>query len=263
MEWTNGLFRRRPRPESPPGSRQTSFCDIHTHVLYGVDDGSRNAGISLEMLRIAVDHGTTDLVASPHADLRYRYDAAKAEAQIAELSEQMNGSIRLYRGCDFHLSFDNISDALHHPRKYTLNGQECLLVEFPDPGIAANADELLQSLFNAGMRPVITHPERNSILRNRLDELAGWVDAGAFLQVTAQSFEGRFGRRAEACAWELLRRGLVHFVASDAHDTKHRPPKLDESYRLVTSRSCPAVADLLFRGNPLAALRGEKIKTAT
>jgi protein-tyrosine phosphatase len=237
-----------------------NFCDIHTHVLYGLDDGSRELSVSLEMLALAARHGTTDLVATPHADLRFRYDVEKVERQIAELSGHAGETLRLYRGCDFHMSFDNISDAMRHPRKYTLNGQECLLIEFPHESIAANTCDLLQNLLGAGMRPVITHPERNPAIRERLGDLIDWIEAGAFVQVTAQSFLGRFGRRAATFSWELLRRGLIHFIASDAHDTSHRPPVLDECYQLVAAQSSPMVADLLFRTNGIAALHGRPIQ---
>src|SRR5438034_11077622 len=85
----------------------------------------------------------------------------------------------------------------------------------------------------AGMTPIITHPERNMLLQKRLDKLETWVESGCLLQVTALSFVGRFGKQAKVFADRLLERGLVHIVASDAHDMKYRPPSLKEAYEYL------------------------------
>ena len=234
------------------------MIDIHSHILYGLDDGAKTLEDSVAMLRVAAESGTTDLVATPHANLAYRYDPALIRDRLAELTGA--STVRLYSGCDFHLSYDNIQDAIDHPRKYTINQQSYLLVEFSDLLIFRNTAEILGRLQDAGMVPVITHPERNGLLRQRIENIAAWIEAGARIQLTAQSLTGRFGSRAREFSETLLDRGLVHFVASDAHDREHRPPKLNGAHEWLTRHYGESAANLLCIENPKAALQGEPIQ---
>jgi protein-tyrosine phosphatase len=236
------------------------LIDIHSHVLYGMDDGARTLEDSLAMLRMAAEHGTTDLVATPHANPTYRFDPDQIARQIEELSAALDGAIRLYSGCDFHLSYENIQDAINHPQKYTIDHKCYLLVEFSDLLIFRNTADIFDRLIEAGMIPVITHPERNSLLRQRLVELAAWVEAGALVQVTAQSVIGDFGRQAKEFCQVLLDRGLVHFVASDAHDCKHRPPRLDQARAWLAEQRGEALSEGLCVANPRAALAGQPLQ---
>lgn len=235
------------------------MIDIHTHVLPGLDDGSHSLEESLVMLRIAAEAGTTDLVASPHANLEYRFDAARVGEKLAELRAAGDGAVRLHSGCDFHFYFDNIQDALAHPAKYAINGKSYLLVEFPDLLVPRGTSEVFARLRQAGLTPIVTHPERNILLHSRLGELEQWVREGALVQVTAQSFFGRFGGEAKAVARDLMDRGLVHFVASDAHDAEDRAPRLDDAYDFVARRYGGDRAELLFQLNPRAVIEGEPL----
>jgi len=240
------------------------MVDIHSHVLFGLDDGAETIEESIAMVRMAAEHGTTDLVATPHANLDYRFEPEKIAERLALLEEALleeaaQGSPRLYSGCDFHLSYDNIQDAIDNPRKYTINKQCYLLVEFSDLLIFRNTDEIFARLGEAGMIPIITHPERNELLRLRIDEIEQWVKEGARVQVTAQSLTGRFGRRARDFSRLLLDRQLVHVIASDAHDCRDRPPMLDEAHAWLKKNFTEELAETLCVKNPGAALTGDEM----
>lgn len=208
------------------------------------------------MLQMAAAAGTTDIVGTPHADLEYKFQPELVQERLEMLSRACNGTPRIYSGCDFHLTYDNIQDALAHPTKYTINHRKYLLVEFSDMLIFQNTGEILQRMREHGILPVITHPERNPLLQRRMEALETWVREGTLLQVTAQSLLGRFGKTARQFSRELLHRGMVHFVASDAHDTKHRPPVLTDAFRWVEKEFGRAQAELLFIDNPKAAIEG-------
>jgi protein-tyrosine phosphatase len=235
------------------------LIDLHSHVLYGLDDGARTLEDSLAMVRMAAAHGTTDLVATPHADLTYKYDPERIARALAEVEAGSEGVLRLHTGCDFHLSYDNLQDAVAHPRKYTIAQKNHLLVEFSDLLIFRNTPEIFGRLLDAGMIPVITHPERNGLLRQRMEEIAKWVEEGARVQVTAQSLTGGFGRRAREFSISLLDRELVHVIASDGHDCEYRPPVMDAAYSWLVERYGGDLAESLCVGNPGAALRGEQM----
>ncbi|HEY1204289.1 MAG: CpsB/CapC family capsule biosynthesis tyrosine phosphatase [Bryobacteraceae bacterium] len=234
------------------------MIDIHSHVLAGLDDGARSFEESVAMIRLAAETGTTDLVASPHANMDFRFDPERVEERLSEL-RQVSGAPRLHCGCDFHLYFDNIHDALAHPSKYTINHKRYLLVEFPDLLIAKSTPEVFAQLLNSGMTPVITHPERNFLLHKRMEEMESWIESGCLVQVTAQSLLGRFGADARNVARQLMKRGLVHFIASDAHDAEDRTPRLDLAYKHVAGRYGRERAELLFVTNPLAVIEGEPL----
>lgn len=208
------------------------------------------------MVRMAAEHGTTDLVATPHANPEYRFDPDLNSERLAQISAASGEVLRLHTGCDFHLSFDNIQDAIQNPGKYTIDHKNYLMVEFSDLLIFHNTADIFNRLLDAGMIPVITHPERNSLLRQRLDQIEQWVAAGVRVQVTAQSLTGRFGKRAEAFSKSLLDSGLVHVIASDAHDCEHRPPRMDAAFEWLKVNYSERFATLLCLTNPQAALTG-------
>jgi len=209
------------------------------------------------MVRMAAEHGTTDLVATPHASPAYRFEPAAVADRLRQLQAAAGEALRLYTGCDFHLSYENIQDAIEYPRKYTIAQGNYLLVEFSDLLIFQNTGEIFARLQDAGMTPVITHPERNGLLRQRIDRIREWVAGGARVQVTAQSLTGIFGKRAQAFSEELLDSGLVHVIASDGHDCVHRPPVMDLAYRWLEQEYGQALADALCVENPKAALTGD------
>jgi protein-tyrosine phosphatase len=236
------------------------MIDIHSHILPGLDDGPQTLEEAVAMVRMAAAGGTTDIVATPHSNLQFSFDPELVDRKIAELAEASGPVIRIHRGCDFHLHYDNIQDALAHPARYAINGKQYVLVEFSELLITRTAGEVFQRMRLAGITPIVTHPERNSLLQRRIGQLETWVRDGCYLQVTAMSLLGRFGRHAKDFAGELMRRALVHIVASDAHDTKDRPPLLDEAFGYVSRNYGAACAERLFVRNPGAVIAGEPIE---
>lgn len=237
-----------------------SFVDIHSHVLYGLDDGAKTLEDSIAMLEMAAAGGTTDIVATPHSDQTYQFQPELLALRAGELNAALGGRIQIHHGCDFHLHFDNIQDSLANPTRYTINHKRYLLVEFADAHIPKITEEVFGRMMRLDITPVITHPERNPLLQQRMDTLANWVRLGCLVQVTAQSFLDRFGKRARQVADELMERRMVHFVASDAHDTKDRTPLLGEAFAYVAARYGDAQAKALFSDHPRATLTGQYLE---
>jgi protein-tyrosine phosphatase len=234
--------------------------DIHSHILPGIDDGAKTLDDSVAMLRLAADSGTTDIVATPHANSEFTFDPDLIGQKIAELQDAAGPIPRIHRGCDFHLNLENIQDALENPTKYAINHLSYLLVEFSDLLIPRTTPEIFDRLLAAGLRPIVTHPERNALLHSRLDQLQCWVENGALVQVTAGSLLGGFGRAAKSVATDLMDRNLVHFIASDAHDTRHRTPVLRDAYQYVEKTWGADLAETLFTNAPRAVIAGEEIQ---
>src|SRR5664279_5069009 len=183
------------------------MVDIHSHVVWGLDDGARDVEQSLGMLRAAAENGTSDIVATPHSNAQYRYQAELLEERVQQLAAKTGGKPRIHKGCDLHLSFDNIDEVLQRPGKYSINGKQYLLVECPDFHIGKHMEGVLQQLVGNGIVPIVTHPERNPVLQNKLSRVEEWVELGCLVQVTALSISGGFGRTAHSAADRLLERG--------------------------------------------------------
>lgn len=224
-----------------------------------MDDGAQTLEDSIALVNMAAQAGTTDLVGTPHASPQYAFDYDLVQRRLDEVKSATGGILRLYSGCDFHLSYDNIQDSLENPRKYTINQNSYLLVEFSDLLIFRNTKDIFARMQDAGMYPIVTHPERNGLIRQRIDELVEWFEAGAYMQVTAQSLLGRFGKPAQEFARTLLDRGLVHFIASDGHHVQHRPPTMDTAYAWLETHYGKALAEALCVTNPRATLTGDPV----
>lgn len=235
------------------------MIDIHSHILPGVDDGAPDLDAAVAMLGIARESGTTDIVATPHADTKYTYDPENVARLIAELQAKAPDGLRIHRGCDFHLSHSNVEDAVAHPARYTVNGGRYLMTELSDLVIFGNTEESFAALEAIGITIVLTHPERNPLLRQRPELIEEWVAKGRLMQLTASSLLGKWGSKALAFSRLLLDKGLAHFVASDGHDTEHRPPRLDRARAWVERHYPPELAVLLFETHPRAVIRDDSI----
>jgi protein-tyrosine phosphatase len=231
------------------------LVDIHSHIFWGMDDGADTRETTLSMLRVARESGTTDIVGTPHANADSAPDAGEIARQLEDLNAAVNGSPRIHSGYELHVTYDAIQDALANPRKYTVNGRNFLLLEFAGQ-IAPSAEDVLDRLAGAGMDPIVAHAERIPALSESLDRIEKWCQRGVLVQITAKSLEGGFGARAMHAGWKMLERGLVHFVASDAHDPQYRPPRLDLARELVVRKMGEDAADLLFTYNPSIVVEG-------
>jgi protein-tyrosine phosphatase len=235
------------------------LVDIHSHVLPGIDDGASDYETALAMCRMAAESGTRELVATPHSNVQYSYDPVAVQGLVGKLQADLGDQIFLHRGCDLHLTSDNIRAAIKDRSRFTINGHQYLLVEFSDEILLQGTAQVFQQLRDAGIVPIITHPERNQHLRKSHPRLAEWIHRGCLIQITAQSLLGRFGERALASAIAMMDGGLVHFIASDAHNLTGRTPKLMPAYEFVRYRWGEAMANKLLIDNPWAVLWGETI----
>ncbi|GAC1619556.1 MAG: tyrosine protein phosphatase [Candidatus Acidiferrum sp.] len=235
------------------------MVDLHCHILPGLDDGAKTMEDSLAMAEMAIADGTTHLVATPHASNEYSFDFARVLVLRDELQEKVGERLKLATGCDFHLNPENLAALRLDPARFCINQKDYLLVEFNEFSIPPVMDQMLHDLQLAGLRPIVTHPERNSILRLHPERLANWVRHGCFAQVTGGSLLGFFGDGARRDAQRWIEAGCIHFVSSDGHNISSRVPKLQEAFDAVQGLFGEEKAKALFGGNPLAAFEGRAL----
>ena len=237
----------------------TIVVDIHSHILPEVDDGPKSWDVSVAMCRAAAADGITHQVATPHANDRYHYDREYLRGLVAHLQQLVGDAPRLSLGCDFHLSYENIQDALAHPTRYVIDGTRYLLVEFSNYSVPQQTTESFLRLGDCGITVIITHPERNPILRESLQRVVEWAEQGCVIQMTGSALTGFWGERTRRAAQWLLERQAVHVIATDAHDLEKRVPILSTS-RDAAAEICGAeVAEALVELNPRAIITNQPL----
>jgi protein-tyrosine phosphatase len=241
------------------------MVDIHHHLLFGLDDGSKDLETSVAMAKLAAADGITHIVCTPHANGQFEFDPYVNAAKTEELRTRLAAegiALTLGSGCDFHLSFDNVERAKVEPSRFSINGLGYLLVEVPDYGLPPGLTETFYELQLAGLTPILTHPERNPTLQSEPNRLKDWLRGGVLIQVTADSLTGHKGKQAQRMAHDLLDKRWVHFLATDAHNTTSRPPRMREAHDQVAARYGASYAYALCLTNPLAAFLGKPFEVA-
>jgi protein-tyrosine phosphatase len=233
--------------------------DIHSHILPEVDDGSKSWDISVAMCRMAAADGITHQVATPHANDRYHYDRPYLQGLVAHLQELVGNALTLSLGCDFHLSYDNLQDVLANPARYAIEGSHYMLVELSNYSIPQQITDCFMKLGDCGITAVITHPERNQILRENLQRVVEWAEQGCVIQMTGSALTGFWGERVRSAGQRLLSPDPIHPLATDAHDTEKRVPVLSTAREAVAEICGEEVAEALVEANPGAIIHSQPL----
>jgi protein-tyrosine phosphatase len=234
--------------------------DLHSHVLPGVDDGAADLGEALEICRLSVADGVTDLVATPH--LRHasywNEDAAGLEAAFLTLREVIEDEgldLRLHLGGEIAMCDASVEELLG-PRNglFTLAGGKWVLLEFDFSGYGPDPVETVWETVMHGFRPIVAHPERLRWMASDAGLMSALARHGATFQLTAMSLTGEFGKIARDAAHALADKGHVHFVSSDVHDPRQRRPGLKAARELVSRTWGDDSARKLFVDHPRLVL---------
>jgi protein-tyrosine phosphatase len=237
--------------------------DLHSHILFGIDDGPADLDGSLAFARAAVAAGTTTIAATPHIDAMYGLMPADRDEPLAAVRSAIAREgipLAVINGAEIALDryLDLDPEQLDSLR---LGDGEFLLLECPLSSAAGAFDRFLSALLSRGVRMLLAHPERCPDFQRRPERLAALVSSGALAQVTSASLSGRFGRTVQAASLHMLAEGLVHDLSSDSHDAVRRGPDLREGLE-AASRELPgsaALADWLTVDVPGAIITGGPI----
>ena len=213
-------------PSAPPGEGHMALVDLHSHVLPGVDDGARDEGEALRMLRLAEEDGIAAIAATPHAHHCPAGRIAPAVARLNRLAADAGLAIRVLPGSEVRLAAD--LPARHRAGALlTLNHGPYLLLELPlSGGWPASLLRVVEELQALGLRPVLAHAERYEDAQRDPALLDGVIAAGVPIQINAASLVGPAERGAQPAAERLVRGRMAHLLASDAHSADWRPPRL-------------------------------------
>ena len=232
------------------------MIDIHCHILPGIDDGAIDLVEAVKMAEIALADGIAGIVATPHIKeaLIDRQFLSTCHEMLTRLLEKKLIPVNIFLGGEVSVYIDSSIFNL-----YTINGTKYVLIELPTGHLPKNTGETLFKLIVNGFRPIIAHPERNISILKKPDILFDLLNMQVLVQITAGSITGMFGPDTKACARFLLQKGVVSFIASDAHSAGYRRPVLSKGVQAAAKIIGRENALKLVTGNPKAMLAGEPI----
>ncbi len=231
------------------------MIDIHTHLLYGVDDGPKTLDESIEMLRYAKSQGIKSMILTPHYRKgMFAYPTDRVEAHFAELDTYAGEiGLKLYLGTEFHVN-SSVTEYLKEGRCKTLAGTAYVLAEYKHDTEYSYIRSSIQDLLLHGYIPVIAHAERYECLRKNIEELKVLRDMGAMIQVNADAVLGLEGFGTKSYVKKLLKQGLVDFVASDSHGIRERINNLGKCRDYLYKKYDNDYVDEIFEMNAKALL---------
>jgi len=245
------------------GNRSPVMIDIHTHILPGVDDGAADLAESLAMARLAVEHGTTVLFATPHVS--DRPELARV-GQIAGLVAELQAALAreeiplcIEPGAEVY-PLENLLAEVDKGLPLTLGQRgRYLLLDSPFGSLPMGLSQTVFLLQTRGITPILAHPERVMPIQQNPQVLEEMVQRGVLLQINATSVLGRHGETAQETAFLLLRQRWVHFLASDAHSIRGRRPTLDAAAQELRAQFGDEVTTSLTLHNGERLLRDEEV----
>jgi protein-tyrosine phosphatase len=237
------------------------MIDVHIHLLPGLDDGPADTAGTVELARACVADGVQAVAATPHVNVSYPTTPAtmaNAVMQARDAIAEAGIELKVYGGAE--IAIDQMAQLSDDDlRAFTLgSGEAYILLECPYAAWPMELDTQAGRLATLGIRAILAHPERSAGVQapGGIDKLEQAVNRGIYVQVTAGSLGGRFGRTAQGTARELLQRELVHVISSDAHNVDRRPPRMSEAAEHVGSEE---LAKWLTTDAPLAVVNGDRL----
>jgi protein-tyrosine phosphatase len=239
------------------------MIDIHTHVLAGFDDGPVSTDESIEMLSLAFHEGISQLIATPHSPhlVGKSYRESDIRLAVRELQGRLDGQgieIEIFPGMEVQVDSD-LERERREGLAFTLAGSRYLLLELPFSMYPPYAEQVIMDLRLSGLVPILAHPERLEYFQENPNLLGRLIRFGALVQLTADSLVGGFGPRTRVASRLMLEHNLVHFLASDAHDSRYRVPSLAEARDVAAEVVGAEAAEALVEGHPAAVIHNCEI----
>lgn len=216
------------------------MIDMHSHILFDIDDGSRSKDMSLAMLQMAVAGGTTHIVATPHVNRRGvvpAWDVIQSKVTALQADAKEAGiPITIHAGAEVEINYEALQFLPEGGNAYCLAGTRYILCELTNQSEPKQTEELLFELTMRGYRPILAHPERYDRIMEHPETITKWVEKGILLQCNGGSFVGYFGDTVQKRVERLAEQNLISFLGSDAHRTEIRHPDLTGVHQFMETK---------------------------
>lgn len=243
------------------------MIDIHCHILPGIDDGAMDSLESQKICSLAANLGCQAMIATPHQRHPgwWNTEPRKLDILLDRLQKQVGDSLDLYLGAEIRVGqgFMHDLEAFDNSGLVSMAGSDYLLLEFERRHLSVDPIEVVQEVKAAGWRPIVAHPEFIGPISEDLQLTRDLVEVGALLQVTAMSVTGNFGLEPKRYVASLLDADLVHFVASDCHGLRRRPPGLRNAFSKIKANWGEELAQRLTTENPRAVIENRPVEPLT
>ncbi len=238
------------------------MIDIHSHLLYEVDDGSKNIETSVNMAREAEQNGITHICCTPHyLEPQYTSNWKENEKKLEELKKRLKEEgidIELRLGNEIFVTENTLED-LKNEKSIKLNESKYVLVEFPMVNELKCSTKIIDSLIEKGLKVIIAHPERYKYVQNNPDYIIPYLEKGVIFQSNVGSIIGMYGEDARICINTLLKREMVQVLATDAHKTNSVYYKLDKISSKLKEKIKEDYFEELTLTNPQKILNDEDL----
>ncbi len=237
------------------------LIDIHCHILPCVDDGASSIQTTKNMLKMAHDEGISEIIATPHfrRGVYENDDNLKRISElVCELSQTIAPGMKIYLGNEIYFTED-FDKYLENSEINTLNQSRYVLVEFPTYDTQRHIKDSLFRIILEGYKPILAHIERYECYADNLSYAEDLIKMGTYIQVNAASIIGSNSQVEKKIAKELLKKHLVHFVATDAHNDANRPPKLQQAYEFILKKFGIDYATEIFSANQRRVILDKEI----
>lgn len=230
------------------------MTDIHNHLLFGIDDGSRSLEESVEVLRGMYEYGYKNVILTPHyiKDTNYNSSVKNNYKLLKKLKEalyQNNIDIKLYLGNEIYID-DDIYELIKNGEIYSLNATEYLLIELPMSGEYPGYEEIFKDLISKGCKIILAHPERYLTFQKNFDYIYDLEKIGVYFQSNLDSLLGKYGEKAKVTLKRLLKEKKVAFLATDIHHKKHNYKDWDNARDIALKYINEKEYDYLVNKNP-------------
>ncbi|MDY0131718.1 MAG: CpsB/CapC family capsule biosynthesis tyrosine phosphatase [Desulforegulaceae bacterium] len=223
------------------------MIDIHSHILPGIDDGSKSMRSSVEMALIAYEDGIDKMIATPHMRKDLTLEEIKEKVELFQsVLDSKEIDLKIYSGAE--IPFELL---MNDPEPVTLAGSEFILVEFPYDYLPDFIEQKFLELLQSGYKIIIAHPERNLVFMKNFKLLKNLLMPDVYLQVTAMSIKGSFGRAIKKFSMKLLNKNMISFFGSDCHDPYFRIPKMSYLLELSKKEKIKARIEKILNVNPV------------
>lgn len=226
--------------------------DMHCHILPQVDDGASSIEQAINMLKMAYEDGVRGIVVTPHYHIgRVLSDINKCRQQLERLKQEIDNmglDMDIYLGNEIYYCTD-MMDYISEGKAVTMADSSYVLLEFSTSVSKSTLYKAVSDAIIEGYVPIIAHVERYAVMTNNIKECIELVNQGALLQVNADSVLGVNGTKIKKYIKKLMKKKIISFVASDAHDDEHRTPRLKECYMYVQKKFGQDYARKIFYDN--------------
>jgi len=237
------------------------MVDFHSHILFGVDDGSENLEMSIKMIEQSISEGVKILAMTPHHNPGLYESAMENRSEYGEkfdfFRRKFEDRIEIVPSVEIMISEGIMAD-LESGKLFGYNGSRTVLIEFNLLDYPQYAEGLFYKLKKNGYQVILAHPERNKALREDPEALYHLHDLGVYFQLNAGSLIGQFGEKTETFAKKLIERNMFHAIGSDGHKDKNRDMRIRHAYETVKELNPELYENIMENGPKL--IKGEEIQ---